>query len=249
MKITKRARESLDRLTAEVLNGQWEDMALSAMLPADESISKLSFRNRLLVADCSAAKTYKQWKQEDGRQVRAGETARFLLRPFIVVGEDEDDIKIIGYQHYAVFDLSQTDGPAYQVTGRQQIDAFRLIEVADKIGVRVDPAPVLCSIRGAAGTYNPDEERIRIGSPDELVYWHELGHAAHYRVDLDAQDRPKNIKEIVAHLVAGAIARTFGQSTGSEYLKEYADSPAADWEKGIALAAKALDHILSQVTE
>src|SRR5690606_39207859 len=100
-----------------------------------------------------------------------------------------------------------------------------LVDVANALGVSVKYAPPAGNWRGY---YRDDTAEIVLCSHDERTFFHELAHAAHYRLSQHAatNNSCKVRKEIVAETAAAALCRLYGYEYGrihADYLAHFAD--------------------------
>ena len=90
-------------------------------LRTQTSLGRYSLFNQLLIAsqmpDATRVAGYKSW-QRQGRQVRKGEHAIWILAPLKRTWTEPDEAgvertytKLMGFSGTAVFDVTQTDGP------------------------------------------------------------------------------------------------------------------------------------------
>jgi len=119
----------------------------------------------------------------------------------------------------------------------------RLLDVAGRFGVKVENVPYQNRIMGyyQEGTLG---KRIGLASPDEVVFWHELAHAAHKAaVPSDYRLRNRNQREVIADVVAVAIGCLFGVKLESarkvkEHLLRQTKNPATEVAKPLSTIEK-----------
>jgi len=93
--------------------------------------------------------------------------------------------------------------------------------------------------------------RIGLASPDEIVFWHELGHAAHkHALPTDYRMRNRDQKEVIAEIVAVAIGSLFGVKLESarkvhDHLLKHTKNPATEVVKLLSTIEKALRRCLT----
>ncbi len=178
------------------------------------------------------ARGYRQW-QDVGRQVKKGAKALYICRPNTVTRtiEDEktgDEVRrtfVTGFAFTPVFRVEDTEGaplPAYDPPTLPP-----LVDVAREFGVSVSFAP---SAGEWAGYYAPGTEEIVLCTHAERVFFHELAHAAHYRLEENAATPTSDTtrKEIVAETAAAALCHIYGYSgyelQSARYIEHYADA-------------------------
>jgi antirestriction protein ArdC len=170
------------------------------------------------------ARGYRQW-EEVGRHVKKGATAFHIFAPRLVKEKKEngeEDFGLLGFLQVPVFCYEDTEGEPlnYQKTG---IKSFHLIEKAQEWGLNVH------AISGndvCWGAYNGKE--IKLPTPEEVVFFHELSHHAHKLVLGELVPGQDWKQEIVAELSAEALSRIVGlkqETTGNSY--KYIESYAA----------------------
>jgi len=89
-------------------------------------------------------------------------------------------------------------------------------------------------------------KRIGLASPDEVVFWHELAHAAHkHALPTEHRTRSRDQKEVIADVVAVAIGSLFSVKLEStrkvkEHLLRHTKNPAAEVVKLLSTIEKVL---------
>jgi hypothetical protein len=161
---------------------------------------------------------------EAGRHVKKGATAFHIFAPRLVKEKKEngeEDFSLLGFLLVPVFCYEDTEGESlnYQKT---EIKSFHLIEKAEEWGLNVQ------AISGndfCWGAYNGKE--IKLATPEEVVFFHELSHHAHKLVLGELVPGQDWKQEIVAELSAEALSRIVGlkqETTGNsyKYIERYA---------------------------
>lgn len=182
------ARNALtDGIRALVTGDDWAQMLNGLAILGPTSISRLSFRNMLLVLQqrptARYAATFKGW-QELGRHVRKGEKGLMILQPCFSRSTEEQDEKqedgedsrrFRGFRPLYLFGLDQTDGPDLptvtpsDVTGPEAFPAS--VEQLRAVALALPGAPVaditlrarradLGDPAGARGWYNRSTREI-----------------------------------------------------------------------------------------
>lgn len=206
-----------------------EAVAVATFPPLDVPCAKWSLRNRILtiLEGTSDARGFRQWKSV-GRSVKKGEKAFFILSPLTIkIDEGENgEYRVIGFKLTPVFAVEQTEGEVLEYENIK-LPRLPLMEKAEEW--RIDVRGV--ALQGEAyGWYDfTGGEKIRLCTPEEKTFFHELSHAAHGRIT--ALKGGQNARqEIVAELSAQVLARLVGRSekdtTGNSYryIKRYAES-------------------------
>jgi hypothetical protein len=190
--------------------------------------SSWSLMNRMIMffSGSDDARGIRQWNQI-GRYVKAGSKAIYILAPVIkTVKKDNDDEKTFlrGFKAIPVFRLEDTDGKpiTYEAV---ELPELPLINKAEEWGITVKTA---FYNERYLGCYSPSREEIRLASPDEAVFFHELAHAAHKRVLGGLKGGQDWRQEIVAELSAQALCYLVGKEPGRNlgnsyiYIERYA---------------------------
>lgn len=199
--------------------------------PPDMPSSKWSLMNRVIMffSGTNDARGMRQWNQVK-RNVKAGSKAVYILAPVIKTvksGEDqntEEKAFLRGFKPIPVFRAEDTEGePLTYET--YVLPELPLLEKAAQWGITVKTS--FYNTR-YLGCYNPKRDEIRLASPEEFVFFHELSHAAHKRVTGELKGGQHWRQEIVAELSAQALCyligsepeRTLGNSY--RYIESYA---------------------------
>ena len=223
-----------------------------------------SWRNQLLVAlaSFSDARGFRQWK-DTGRHVRKGEHCRCqILIPVTImvegadsdIGEQTEDVRIIGFTSAPVFGLEQTEGKPVEVDHEAEnwLRSLPLRTLAESWGLNVE------SYNGhenaAFGWYRPGQT-IAVGVKNLSTWAHELCHAADDRLgELRNGSRPD--REIVAELAGATLLECLGHGTDAdrggawEYIQYWAKAgkihPLTACNRLLERACKVVDQILSE---
>ena len=180
---------------------------------------------------------YDQWK-EVGRQVRAHQSAGFILGPSKKKQKDvrgwdgkgdPDEQVLVGYHSIPIFAYHQTDPiegaeVVYQPVDYQAPVLPPLADVAAALGVVVQYKPG----NGYYGTVQPDGSKITLHTYDQKVFFHELAHAVHAKMDGALKPGQDSHQETVAEFTACVLAQMYGQDTSGrswEYIKGYNSDP------------------------
>lgn len=250
MYLSDKARESLQKVVDRFKAGDIGPITkivrirLSEELPA----SRWSLSNRILAyaqsgeVDCRG---FRQWKQA-GRTVKKGERACYILGPKTrKIEEDGEERTIVtGFTAIPVFARHQTEGEPLP-DEEPPAELPPLMGVAERMGVAVEWR----HIPGAYGSYSPTKERIRMGTHDEAVFFHELAHAAHKRVLGQLAGGQDAHQETVAELTAAVLCDLYGRDhtgTSWEYISGYNDDPLGATLKALSDVGKVLEVIFEE---
>ena len=248
MKLSAKAKASLDKVVKKMKTGDLSDVVRIARirLSPDCPASKWSFNNRVMAymqtgqLDCRG---YRQW-QKAGRQVKKGERAAWILAPRSIYKEDEETgerkVKFTYFVGVSVFGAGQTDGEPIGDYLGMPTEPLPLADVAKKWGVRVKWTPT----PGFLGTCAKDGTKINVGSGDPAVFFHELAHAAHARLDGGLKGGQHTGQETVAEFTAAVLMEmhSLGDRTGNawRYIEDYAKDPIAAIAKALAKVGQVL---------
>lgn len=254
----------LDKIIRVFESGQVPQVIAKVTFPPFEVPSKhWSLANRLIMFGngTSDARGFLSW-QAVGRYVKKKTRAFYILAPLKIKrkqkGDQEDDENneylLIGFTPIPVFAVEDTEGKQLEYENIVLPD-FPLIEVAYSWGI---------SVKGVAfqgrwyGYYSQDlfgnNEKIRLATPEESTFFHELSHAAHKRVKGELQNGQNSQQEITAELSAQVLGCLLGTQVKNNlgnaysYIKHYAEkigkSPAMACLSVLADVQKILDLIL-----
>lgn len=221
-----------------------EAIAIATFPRLDVPSSAWSLANRLLmmIAGTSDARGWQQW-QMAGRYIKKSTKAFYILAPRLIkkekpkelAQEEEKKYFCAGFFPVPVFSVEDTDGETLNYE-KLEVPEFPLMEKAKEWGIE---------IRGVAfqgkyyGYYSPTMyEKIRLASPHEKVFFHEMAHAAHFKIIGHLKNGQDPQQEIVAELSAQVLAQLVGTQIDStmgnsyQYIKNYADK----MKKNVGLA-------------
>jgi len=251
IKLSTKAQKSLDKVIAQFTAGDLSPItqAMKIKIDDDAPAAKWSFMNQVLAyaqtgeLDC---RTYKQW-QAAGRQVKKGAAGAFIFRPKTIKRQNKetgkDEYICIGFVPFAVFPASATDGdsplPVYA-----PVELPPLLDVAKALGIKVKYTQI---ITNALGQCAVDGSEILLGSHDTDVFFHELGHAVHARID-KLQGGQHEEQETIAELTAATLMDMYGMGnhTGNawRYISHYAADPLQAIMKASAKVGEILEMIM-----
>lgn len=208
-----------------------------------------SMLNRLIMnrSDCSDARGFRQWL-EAGRYPKNGSKAVYILGPRMVRKSKQDNMEeeeyvVSGFLPIPVFRAEDTDGEPLQYEPIK-LPKLPLMEKAHEWGIDVGGI----TFQGEAhGFYRRQDQKIRLASPSERIFFHELSHAAHSRL-AGFSACPEAKKEIIAELSAQVLAQLVGtemeSSLGNSY--QYIERYSHLWGKDVVRACL---KVLSEVEQ
>jgi hypothetical protein len=249
--IKEKTAKTVDQILEAFEKGDLpEAIAYSTFTPPENiPAAKWSRHNRALafLQGTGDARGFNQWKAA-GRSVKKGSHAIHILGPYLVKKgkneKDEDELQCIGYYGIPVFRVEDTEGDELDYI---QFDTktLPLANVAAKWGLEVKSG-AFTEVYYAY--YSNNRKEIVMATKEETVFYHELAHAAHYRIDPDIGSATKLEKEVIAELSAAALARLAGKhdTLGNHfnYIKGYA---AAAKLTPVKACMKVLDKCISVI--
>lgn len=251
MKLSEKAQAALDQVVQQFQAGDLSPIVEVARITRDPEApsTRWTFRNQVLAyaqtrtLDCRG---YRQW-QEVGRQVSKGSSAAFIFAPRMMTKEDEEtgekESRLIGFRPIAVFPYQSTegDGPGAMTYAPKELPP--LAEVAQSLGISLIHAPML----DALGSYQHGKGTITLGAEDAPIFFHELAHAAHARIE-QLKPGQDDRQETVAEFTAAVLSELYGHPyTGNawEYISSYNDDPL----KAIFAALGTVEQVLELIEE
>jgi antirestriction protein ArdC len=248
--------ETVSGIIASFERGDIPEAIAYSMFPiSDIPSAKWSLLNRtiMFLAGTLDARGFRQWKQA-GRHVKKGAKSFRILVPCFVKTENDENGEVEnslrGFMCQPVFRFEDTDGETLEYEKRELPD-FPLIERAEEWGISVKAIP---GNYRYYGYYMPGRKEIALATPEESVFFHELAHAAHEKLNGELKAGQDSLQEIVAELSAQALCRMVGKqsrdTTGNSYryIERYAEkinlSPQASCLKVMSDTEKVLNLIL-----
>jgi len=254
MQLSKKAQSSINRVIEKFKSGDISSITQVARTKLDPNapVYRWSLSNKVLAIiqagelDCRG---YRQW-QDVGRQVKKGAQAVYIVRPHTVINErDEDgetikDVACIGFSTVPVFAASNTEGEG-EILGYTPQELPPLIEVAKKFGIAVEYVPVTGERLGDSDIKG---NKIRLGSKDPSVFFHELTHAIHARIDGGLKGGQHTDQETVAEFTATVLMDFYGLGDHSgnawRYISHYAKDPLVAITRAMGTVEQVLEQLL-----
>lgn len=154
-------------------------------LSSDAPSNNGTFSNRILAFVQSEEldyRGYRQW-QDVGRNIKKGSKAVYIVRPHTIKKKNEDEGKdeviCVGFSHIPVFVASCTEDED-NFPGYKPVELPPLANVAKRLGIQVDYIPIAPD---RLGNCNQEGSKIRLGTQDPKIFFHELVHTIHARID------------------------------------------------------------------
>ncbi len=252
-------RPALDNIIDSFRTGDIPEVVAMAMNPTfDMPCNHWSLSNRLIVrfSGTHDARGFKQWK-EVGRYVKKGSKCIYILAPLIKQikvknkeGEEEKKPIVTGFKKVPIFRAEDTEGKALDYESLKVPETLPLLEVAEKWGISVKAIP---ANPFAYGSFNPKKAEIKLATPEESVFFHELAHSAHNRIAKlkGGQDWKQ---EIVAELSSAVLCRLVGRKTENmgqhfKYIENYAIEAGLDITKACLEVINETEKVLKLILE
>jgi antirestriction protein ArdC len=228
--------EAAERALADVLElfecgNLPERIAETVIARAENDSPSPAWSLLMILAGTSDARGFRQW-QKVGRHVKRGARAFYILGPITrkiretdeTTGEETERVIATGFVGIPVFRYEDTEGDELERPDYRPATFPPLYDVAQRLGVSVEYLPFTDRYRGF---YQPGRDRIVLCSHDERVFFHELAHAAHKRVNRSLKGGQVASQEIVAETVAATLCRLHGLDgyvySGAQYVRGYAN--------------------------
>ena len=254
-----RAGEALEKVLELFRSDELPAAIASTVIARQESdapSAQWSIGNQILMilAGTADARGFRQW-QEVGRKVVKGSRAFYILAPITRKRKEEADdgtelerVFVSGFRAVPVFRYEDTEGVELERVDYTPATFPPLWDVAQRFGLEVRYAPFVGKFRGY---YTPSDhdgkERIALFSTDERVFFHELAHAAHKRVNGALKSGQVASQEIVAETVAATLCQLYGFDGYTAHSVSYVSSYANGENAGRA-AVKVLADVQKVLT-
>jgi len=253
MKLSPKAQASLDKVINKFRQGDLSAITKLARMKIDPQapVFKWSFSNKILAyvqseeIDCRG---FRQWEAV-GRRVKKGSKAIYILRPILInvttVGEDEEELVCTGYATVPVFPITATEGeetlPAYIPRKLPP-----LYTVAQKFGISIDYLPLPTN---RIGSTDREGKYITLGSHEPSVFFHELAHAIHARIEGGLKGGQHVTQETIAEFTAVVLMDLYnmGDTSGNawNYISMYSKDPLKAINKSLGTVEKILQELLN----
>ena len=228
--MNKKVKQVLSSIVEKFKSGEIPQAVAMACFPIpDTPSSHWSFTNRIIMflSGTGDARGYRQWIDAE-RFVKKGSRSIYILAPCFKKEADEKtgkEKRVLKYFNLVpVFRLEDTDGEKldYQLV---EIPNLPLKDKATEWGISVKAVP---GNYRYYGYYSPNRKEIALASSEEIVFFHELAHAGHEKVEGQLKSGQDPLQEIIAELSAQALCRLVGKraadTTGNSfrYIERYA---------------------------
>jgi len=249
VKLNPKVQASLDKVIQQFRSGDLSPVIEATLirLPETAPARKWTYSNRVLAyaqtlsVDCRG---YRQW-QEVHRFVKRGENAGYIFVPRIATVEDEvsgeEKKELHGFLAVPIFGYGQTDG---EPIGYEPVEPPPLLAVAQRFGIEVAWEP---GGGTSLGSTDPAGKAIKLMSHDASIFFHELGHAVHARLNGRLKGGQDPYQETVAELAGCVLASLYGYDVSGSawrYFEHYNPDPL----RAIMIALEDVEAILMEVT-
>lgn len=255
MNDSKKAKVCLQRIVDLFKSGNIPKALAVATIPPQKDIpsAKWSWSNKVLqfLADTSDARGYRQW-QKAGRKVNKGAKAFHILGPKTKTIEETNEktekiekVVVIGFYVIPVFRVEDTDGQALPY---EPASPPPLADVAEQFGLSVSYQTFASRYYGY---YQGETRRIVLASHESKVFFHELAHAAHERVEGKLKGGQVPDQEIIAELTAATLAQMYCPEANLgfsyEYIKNYAEKSKKTTERACLAVINTVGQVLDEI--
>lgn len=253
MSDSKKAQECLQRIVELFKNGNVPKALAVATIPPQTDIpsAKWSVSNRVLqfLADTSDARGFRQWRKAN-RKVKKGAKAFCILGPKSRTIKEKDDNDqeveksiVVGFFAIPVFRAEDTDGEPLPY---EPATPPPLVDVAEQFGLSVSYQTFATKYYGY---YQGGSKRIVLATHSAQVFFHELAHAAHERVEGDLKGGQVPSQEIIAELTAATLAQMYCPEANLGFSYDYVKGYAKKSKKSIERACLAVINTVSKILD
>lgn len=255
MKLSAKAQKALNRVVEQFETGDLSPIVKIIQLRRTNPVpfDCWSFSNRVLAyvqTGSTDLRGYRQW-QKAGRQVQKDSIAAYIWAPRIKKVIDEDDeetTRVIGFSSVAVFPITATEGDPIPGSKQTPAELPPLTDIAAKMGITIrwtssPPSDHLGLPPASLGKCNLDGTKITLGTHDAAIFFHELAHAAHARID-GLRPGQHTDQETIAEFTAAVLMTLYGlgNRTGNawRYLQSYSKNPLVAIQRALSTVEKVL---------
>ena len=227
-------------------------VALSTFPIPNIPAQRWSLLNRTLMffAGSMDARGLRQWNKAK-RKVKKGSKAFHILAPWMKKEENEAGVEqeiLKGFMAVPVFRVEDTEGDPLDYQ-QIEIPELPLIEKAREWGLSVKAIPGNYRV---LGYYSPKREEIALASKEEIVFFHELSHAAHARVNGSLKAGQDWKQEIVAELSATVLCQLIGKTSrylghSYRYIEDYAQKAELTAVQGCMKVMHDVEQVLNLI--
>ena len=250
MKLSAKAQASMNKVIEKFQSGDLSAITKVARIQLDPSAPARmwSLSNKVISfiqsgeLDCRG---FRQWEHV-GRKIKRGSQAVYILRPITiktVKNENEkgmEEYTCIGFASVPVFPASCTMGNR-SLPGYQPVALPKLVHIAQQFNINVSYVPITPE---KLGDCTEDGSTIRLGSHNPSVFFHELAHVIHARINGGLHGGQHEEQETVAEFTAAVLMDLYGYTDHSGNAWRYISSYAKDPLLAITKAMKTVETVL-----
>ena len=256
--MSKKSTAALNQVVKRFESGDLSPLFSVATIQRDPPLpfDGWSYKNRVLAyaqSDQTDLRGFRQWKAA-GRYVRENTSAAFIWAPRHVPVKKTDtdekpDYQLAGFSPIPVYAAKDTGGDKpLAESSPTMLQPPPLMDLARSMGVDVKYVP---NVPGAFG--NTDGKRVHLNTTDAQVWFHELGHVLHRRLDpTDFNASNKARKEAVADLTGTILMEIYnlGDRSGNcwRYISWFNKDPLTAIYAALTVVEKILVY-LEQLTK
>jgi hypothetical protein len=231
--MSDKVRRVLETILERFKSGDIPKAIAYAMYPIpDIPSARWSYLNKMVVylSGTWDARGIRQWNRA-GRVVKKGAKAIYILVPRVIRKRDylrNEETRILkGFLAKAVFRVEDTEGEPLDYEKEIPLPELPLLERAREWGITVTGRSRFSRY---LGFYDHGNRQIELATPEEIVFFHELAHAAHARLNGGLRDEAVWIKEVVAELSAQVLCQLVGRKpqdrlgNSYRYIEKYSSS-------------------------
>ena len=248
--MNNKVRAVLETILERFKSGDIPEAVTYSLFPIpDIPSAKWSFLNKLIMhlSNTADARGIRQWNKA-GRTVKKGARAIYILVPRMIKtntnnDENEEKTALKGFLAKPVFRSEDTEGEPLAYEKEMSLPDLPLMEKAKQWDISV---AATFPHYHAYGSYAPDAKEILLATPEEIVFFHELSHAAHERVIEKLKPGQMWDQEVTAELCAQALTRLVGRQPQNNLGNSYRYIEGYAKEAGLSPLSACL-HVLSSV--
>jgi antirestriction protein ArdC len=210
------------------------DRIATHIIPKDDRpCGRWSLLNRLIVrrSKTEDARGFRQWDQL-GRRIKKGSKAAYILTPLLIPkkakdGKEQEGKILIGFKRFPVFKVEDTEGEPMVYPDFTPKVLPPLLNVAKTWGLEVKYGPDFFDTH-MLGYFAGKTGDIKLMSHDVKVFFHELAHAGHMKLNngtIKPGSDPQ--QEVIAEFAAAILLRMYGfkgEGNAYDYIQGYADT-------------------------
>jgi len=255
MSDSTKAQTCLQQIVQLFKQGNVPEALAVVTIPPQANIpsAKWSISNRILqfLADTSDARGFRQWQDAD-RNVKKGAKAFNILGPKArkITETDASGLEIekrivMGFFAIPVFRAEDTDGEPLPY---EPASPPPLVDVAEAFGLSVNYQTFANRFYGY---YQGSSKKIVLATHEAQIFFHELAHAAHHRIEGQLQGGQVPSQEIIAELTAATLAKLYSPEVNLgfsyEYVKRYAEKSKKTIERACLAVINTVGQVLDEI--